>query len=102
MSQRFAFASSSITSHFNMAHTTNAVKKEDIAYTSASTAENQKESENVYAIAPTAPAPINNKVFFDNSSTFVIFKSLRPNKTIDQKRNRIVKALESTLVKLIQ
>ena len=35
-----------------------AVKKDDIAYTSPSTAENQNESEKVYVREPTAPAPI--------------------------------------------
>ena len=42
-----AAASSSISSHFNTAHITIAVKKDDMAYTSASTAENQNESEKV-------------------------------------------------------
>ncbi len=44
--QRLAVASSSTNSHLNAAQTTIAVKKEDIAYTSASTAENQNVSEN--------------------------------------------------------
>ena len=45
--QRFDSARSSTNSHLNAAQTTIAVKKEDIAYTSASTAENQKVSEKV-------------------------------------------------------
>lgn len=44
--------------HFNMAQKTMAVNKEEVAYTSPSTAENQKESENMYAKAPTRPAAI--------------------------------------------
>src|SRR5690606_12486955 len=40
-----------------MAQNTTAVQRDDIAYTSDSTAENQNVSENVYAKAPTAPAP---------------------------------------------
>ena len=40
-----------------------AVKKDEEAYTSASTAENQKESVKVNAKAPTKPEPINKKVW---------------------------------------
>ena len=40
-----------------MAQNTKAVKSEDIAYTSPSTAENQNVSEKQYARAPTAPEP---------------------------------------------
>src|SRR5678809_526309 len=45
-------------SHFKIAQKANPVKKEESAYTSPSTALNQKESEKVYAKAPTTPAPI--------------------------------------------
>jgi hypothetical protein len=36
---------------------TTAVNKDDMAYTSASTAENQNESDTAYAMAPIKPAP---------------------------------------------
>ena len=45
--QRSACFSSAMFSHFKIAQNTTAVHKEDIAYTSVSTAENQKVSENV-------------------------------------------------------
>ena len=54
----FDSASSVHSSHLRIAQKTTAVKREDVAYTSPSTAENQKESENAYANAPTTPAPI--------------------------------------------
>ena len=44
ISQRSASGSSATASHFRMAQKTMAVKKLDMAYTSASTAENQAES----------------------------------------------------------
>ena len=44
-------------SHLNPSQNNNAIKKEDIAYTSPSTALNQKLSEKVYAKAPTKPLP---------------------------------------------
>ena len=57
-SQRFAPSPSLSysSSHFNAAQNTMAVKNDDTPYTSPSTAENQNESENVYARAPTNPA----------------------------------------------
>jgi len=42
-------------SHFNIAQNTTAVKSEEVAYTSPSTAENQKVSEKVQASAPEKP-----------------------------------------------
>ena len=45
-------------SHLSIAQNTIAVKKEDNAYTSPSTALYQNESEKVYANAPMAPAAI--------------------------------------------
>src|SRR4051812_44980186 len=103
MSQRFASASSSITSHFNMAHTTKAVNSDDMPYTSPSTAENQAESENVQANAPTMPAPINTQILsIVSSSGLLTFMSLRPKSVIDQNRKSIVNALASTLLKFIQ
>ena len=72
-----------------------AVKKEDIAYTSPSTAENQNESVKVYVKAPTTPAArieiILNLSFFDSSFfTSILF----PNAVIVQKRNKIVNELQ--------
>ena len=51
-------------SHLNIAQNTKAVKKEDIAYTSASTAENQKESVNVKDNAPVKPEIKTNNIPF--------------------------------------
>src|SRR6267154_5956857 len=98
--QRLALLSSSMTSHFRIPQTTNAVNNEDIAYTSASTAENQNESENAYANAPTVPALSSNH-FPSSTSFFDAVNNLRPNKTIDQKRNKIVNALATALMILI-
>ena len=53
-----AYLSSATFSHLSIAQKTIAVKNAEDAYTSPSTAENQKESVNEYATAPTAPAPI--------------------------------------------
>ena len=53
--QRLAWGSSACSYHLHMAQKTRAVKKEDMAYTSPSTALNQKVSEKQYAKAPTAP-----------------------------------------------
>ena len=65
-----------------------AVKKEDIAYTSPSTAENQNESENVYARAPIIPLPITAYVLPISKDSFK--KILRPNAVIVQNKNSIV------------
>ncbi len=46
MIHRLECLSSAIFSHFKIAQKTTAVKKEEVAYTSPSTAENQNESEN--------------------------------------------------------
>ena len=53
-----AYFSSATFSHLRMAQKTRAVKNPEDANTIASTAENQKESENQYAIEPTIPAAI--------------------------------------------
>src|SRR5258706_9192457 len=103
MSQRLALLSSSMTSHFKIPQTTKAVKKDDMAYTSASTAENQNESEKVYANEPTKPAPISSQVLSGvNSFSRVMPIILRPKRVMDQNKKRIVNALASTLIKLIQ
>src|SRR5438105_13577241 len=99
MSQRLACASSFIESHFKIAHTTNAVKREDIAYTSASTAENQKLSENAYDNEPTTPAQ-NINHFLSSTEPFAININFCAKRTIDQYKNRIVNALASALIML--
>ena len=68
-----------------------AVKNDDTPYTSPSTAENQNESENVYAKAPTNPAPITENNWPFESTLPKIFL---PKAVIVQNRNRIVKALQ--------
>ena len=94
--QRFDSALSSTNSHLNAAQTTIAVKKDDIAYTSASTAENQKVSENVYIKDPTTPDANKPKrsFAFKSSNDFLII--LRPIITMVQCKNKIVKALLNT------
>jgi len=67
-----------------MAQNTTAVNNDDMAYTSASTAENQKVSLKQYANAPTAPAP-----HMDITSALVISSPLR--KTILFAKNTIVR-----------
>ncbi len=49
-------------SHFSIIQKTSAVKKEESAYTSPSTALYQKESLKVYARAPTTPAAMTVKI----------------------------------------
>src|SRR6478609_10172096 len=98
MRNLFAWASSSIESHFKMHHTTTAVEKDDMAYTSASTAENQNESENAYVSEPTMPDANSSHFFSSDSNNCETPISLRPNNTIDQKRNRTVKALANALI----
>ena len=53
----FAYGVSACSYHLVIAQNTRAVKRDDMAYTSPSTAENQNVSLNVYARAPTAPDP---------------------------------------------
>ena len=93
---RLASASSSTSSHLNAAQTTMAVKKEDIAYTSASTAENQKLSEKVYTKAPINPD--NKSIMLSGlvKESKVLFKIFRPMRTIVQCKNKIVRALDTT------
>ena len=55
--QRLAYGVSACSYHLVIAHTTSAVNNDDIAYTSPSTAENQKVSEKQYANEPMAPLP---------------------------------------------
>src|SRR6478735_5872756 len=100
MIQRLASASSFMVSHFKIAHTTKAVKRDDIAYTSASTAENQKLSENAYDNDPTIPAA---KIdhFISSIERFVMTINFRAINTIDQYKNKMVSALDSALIILI-
>ena len=84
-----------------MAQKTIAVKKEDNAYTSPSTALYQKESLNVYASAPTTPAPIT----LINWLVVKVSEVLRPiilraKWVMVQNKNKMVKALASALIML--
>ena len=79
-----------------------AVKKEEVPYTSASTAENQKVSEKVYASAPTIAAPMITDVWVVSgaivlSGTINFFAKCE----IVQKRNNIESALVSADNELI-
>ena len=69
-----------------------AVKKDEEAYTSPSTAENQNESEKVYAKAPTKPLPMMVNIF-DWFSSPDFFATLSASAVMVQKRKRMVKAL---------
>ncbi len=93
----FWWDASLVLSHLSIAQNTKAVKNEDIAYTSASTAENQKESVKVKDNAPVKPDSKTNRVLL-NVLVFMIFDVRW---VIVQKRNNMVKALDKTLKKLI-
>ena len=80
-----------------MAQKTTAVNNDDIAYTSASTAENQKESVNVNDKAPVNPDSIIRIVLF-RLSVFMIFEVRC---VMVQNKKSIVNSLDSTLKKLI-
>ena len=84
-------------SHLNIAQNTKAVKNDDIAYTSASTAENQNESVKVKESAPVKPESNTSKILLI-LSVLMIFDVRW---VIVQKRNNIVKALDTTLRKLM-
>src|ERR1043165_6650027 len=91
INHRLAVLSSSMTSHFKTAHTTNAVKNDGMEYTSASTAENQNESEKQYANEPISPAPMSVQICPSvRSASFFMPIIFLPNSVIDQKRKRIV------------
>ena len=85
-------------SHFRMAQNTMAVNKDDMLYTSASTALNQNESLQVYARAPTTPLPITAMILpmVSSSSPFRV-ASFRPICVMLQNRNRMVNELHKAL-----
>jgi len=88
-----AFFSWATLSHFKIAQNTAAVKNDESAYTSPSTAENQNESVKVKAMAPTNPLPqMLICSALDNSSEG---KSLRAKCTILQYSSIIDPALAS-------
>src|ERR1051326_2070542 len=91
-SQRSARGLSSA-SQRRMAQNTSAVKKDDMAYTSLSTAENQNESEKQYAIEPTRPVPMMAHMRPSVSSCPIARMSLRPSRVSDQNMKRMVPAL---------
>ena len=90
---RFDSASSAHSSHLRIDQKTIAVKREDVAYTSPSTAENQNESEKVNANSPTKPVPIMEIIseveILSSDETIIFFARW----VIVQKRNNMVKAL---------
>ena len=93
-------ACSSVTScsHFKIAQNTIAVKKEEHAYTSPSTALYQKESEKQYAKAPTAPAAIIAKMLLLLSVPPFFKISFRAKWVIDQNKKSIVNPLAKALM----
>ena len=65
-----------------------------MAYTSPSTAENQKESEKVYVNAPTNPLPKMAYILFFSFSS-LLANIFLPKAVMVQKRNKMVKELQS-------
>ena len=95
----FAYGSSASSYQRVIAQNTRAVNSEDIAYTSPSTAENQKVSEKQYARAPTAPLPkmaMADAVLHLPSSPLAT--SLLAKKTMVRYRRNMVKAEQSALI----
>src|SRR5690606_41403071 len=99
---RFSSRGSLITSHLRNAQITMAVKKEDMAYTSDSTAENQKLSVKAYAKAPMMPAPIREMVWPLLTVSVSMWKSCLLNKAIETKAHKIVNPEKSALPTFIQ
>src|SRR5690606_28835619 len=101
ISQRSAPGASACASHFRIAQNTTAVQREDMAYTSVSTAENQNVSEKVYANAPTNPAPMiwNYWAVVISGSLASIFFA---NAVMVQNKKVMVRALESADPTFIQ
>src|SRR5678815_1481612 len=93
--------SSSVTafSHFNAAQKTTAVKKEERAYTSLSTALYQNESEKQYAKAPTTPAAIIENVCSPVNSSAVLCNSFFAKCVMLQNKNKMVKPLDNALIR---
>ena len=77
-----------------------AMNNDEKAYTSASTAENQKESETAYAVAPTKPAP-RIEILVELDVTQVVANIFRQNHVIVQNKNMIVRALSIAEAELI-
>ena len=91
---RSACGLSATSSHFNISQNTTAVKSEEYAYTSPSTALNQNVSLNVYANAPTTPEPM----MVTNCGSVISCPSFttifRAKCVMLQKRNRMVNPLK--------
>src|SRR5699024_10818168 len=98
--QRSTWGCSACSSHIKAAQNIIAVKKEESAYTSPSTAENQKESVKVKANAPTTPAPIIAIVFSEEIVSPVFTINLLAKCVMVQKRNKIVIPLDTADIKL--
>ena len=80
-----------------------AVNVDDIAYTSPSVAENQNESEKVYAKAPTNPLP-KIPIFWAKESSLLSFEMkiiFFAKAVIVQNKNKIVNALHKADIKFI-
>src|SRR5690606_2548674 len=103
-SHRSDCGSSARTSHFKIAQNTTAVQSDDIAYTSASTAENQNVSVKAYASAPTAPEAIIINICNVLSAAFrsLPTNTLRASAVIVQNRKRMVKPLQTAEPTFIQ
>jgi len=96
MSQRLECGSLATFSHFKMAQKTMAVKNDEKPYTSASTAENQNESEKVYANPPTKPLPKIAMVWL-SVGTLSLVITLLVRWVMVQNRNKMVNALARTV-----
>src|SRR5690606_11049536 len=79
--------------HLSAAQTTTAVKNEDMPYTSASTALNQKESVNAKASAPTAPLPTNKSCCTFDGPSAGMESARKPSNVMLRPRNSTVPAL---------
>ena len=97
---RMELGCSASSSHFKMAQKTAAVNKLLMAYTSPSTAENQNESENVYAKPPMIPLPKTAQIFpvsvgFPKGETIFLAR-----RVILQNKNKMVNELHKPLITL--
>src|SRR5690606_36072305 len=101
-SHRSLSGSSARTSHFRIAQKTTAVQREERAYTSDSTAENQNESEKAYAIAPITPAAMICQRTAPAGSVPDSPNVLRTRAVIVQHRNSTVSPLARADPKFIQ
>ena len=97
---RSAYSVSACSSHLRIIQNTAAVNRDDMAYTSASTAENQKVSDQQYARAPTTPAPMRENACPADRVPLPPFFSMmrRPRWTIVRYRKNMVNAEQRALM----